>query len=102
MFTSDVLRAIYLGRSLLGSHGSYAHICGKVGYVCVLLGVFLPSWAKKLVSRCWPVWGSLGMRVKITGCECLACLGGEISWQVRVALQDTGHLVVDMFRMLLI
>lgn len=69
------------------------------GGLCVCVaGGFLPSWAKKLVSRCWPVLGSLGMRVKITGCECLACLGGGISWQVR----DTGHLVVDMFRMLLI
>lgn len=45
--------------------------------VCVLLGFFLPFWAKELVSRCWPVLGSLGMRVKITGCECLACLGGK-------------------------
>lgn len=47
--------------------------------VCVLLGVFLPSWAKELVSRCWSVLGSLGMRVKITGCESLACLGGGMS-----------------------
>lgn len=29
-------------------------------------------------------------------------LSGGISWQVRVALQDTEHLVVDMFGMLLI
>lgn len=38
VFTSNVARAIYLRRSLPASHGSPAHICGKVGYVSVLGG----------------------------------------------------------------
>lgn len=47
--------------------------------VCVLRGISLPSWAKKTPKNWFlgadQFWGSLGIRVKVTECECLACLG---------------------------
>lgn len=75
VFTSKVSRAIYLRRSLPASHGSSAHICGKVGYVSVLGGGLSSFLGKKAHFQMLTNLGrSLGMRVKVTGCECLACL----------------------------